>query len=79
MAVVGAIALAIGLSFGLGARDTAGMIVRNFYERNRQGTGRVVGEALSAANEPPRASYSGIEHRRALADRRHTNGRRAAT
>lgn len=71
MALVGAIALAIGLSFGLGARDTAGTIVRNFYDRNRGATGRV-GQALSAANEPP---YSGVEHRHGLLDRR-GNGRR---
>lgn len=38
MATVGAIALALGLSFGLGGRDTAGQIVRKWYgkEQNRQ-------------------------------------------
>lgn len=78
MAVVGAAALAVGLSFGLGARDTAGQIVRNFYERNRTRTGRV-GQTLSAANEPPmsRPMYSGTEHRHGIADRRSGNGRRA--
>lgn len=35
MATVGAVALALGLSFGLGGRDTAGMIVRNWYERSQ--------------------------------------------
>ena len=35
MAVVGAIALALGLAFGLGGRDTAGEIVRNWYQRSR--------------------------------------------
>lgn len=71
MAVVGAVALAVGLSFGLGARDTAGTIVRDFYERNRGGS-PVVGRGMGAANEPPlsRPMYSGVEHRRALADRR---------
>jgi Conserved TM helix len=80
MAVVGAVALAVGLSFGLGARDTAGMIVRDFYERNRGGSSPVVGRGMGAANEPPlsRPMYSGVEHRRALADRRSSpNGRRA--
>lgn len=66
MALVDAVALAIGLSFGLGARDTAGTIVRNFYERNRGTTGRVR-QSLGAANEPP---YSGVEHRHGLLDRR---------
>lgn len=33
MAAVGAIALALGLAFGLGSRDTAGKIVRDWYER----------------------------------------------
>lgn len=50
MAVVGAVALAIGLSFGLGARDTAGSIVRNLYLRNRQHTGRV-GQSLNAGTK----------------------------
>jgi hypothetical protein len=36
MATVGAIALAIGLAFGLGGRETAGEIVRNWYQRRKQ-------------------------------------------
>jgi len=32
MAVVGAVALALGLAFGLGGRETAAMIVRDWYE-----------------------------------------------
>ena len=36
MAVVGALALALGLAFGLGGRETAGMIVRGWYERGQQ-------------------------------------------
>src|ERR687883_487272 len=36
MAVVGALALALGLAFGLGGRDTAAMIVRGWYERGQQ-------------------------------------------
>jgi hypothetical protein len=35
MAVVGALALALGLAFGLGGRDTASQIVRNWYSRSR--------------------------------------------
>ena len=36
MAVVGALALALGLAFGLGGRDTASEIVRNWYSTSRQ-------------------------------------------
>lgn len=36
MATVGAVALALGLAFGLGARDTAGEIVRNWYLRGKE-------------------------------------------
>jgi hypothetical protein len=36
MAVVGAVALALGLSFGLGGRDTAGEIVRKWYSKGQQ-------------------------------------------
>jgi hypothetical protein len=35
MGLVGALALALGLSFGLGGRDTAGQIVNNWYQRGR--------------------------------------------
>ena len=75
MAVVGAIALAFGLSFGLGARDTAGTIVRSAYERNR---GRVAGAVASTlgAAKAPSVPYTGVEHRRALGDRRSNGGER---
>lgn len=36
MATVGAVALALGLSFGLGGRETAAQIVRGWYERSQQ-------------------------------------------
>jgi hypothetical protein len=36
MATVGAVALALGLAFGLGGRETAGLIVRDWYERGQQ-------------------------------------------
>jgi hypothetical protein len=35
MAFVGALALATGLAFGLGGRETAGRIVENWYNRGR--------------------------------------------
>jgi hypothetical protein len=36
MAIVGSAALALGIAFGLGGRDTAAEIVRDWYERTRQ-------------------------------------------
>jgi hypothetical protein len=36
MAVMGALALALGLAFGLGGRDTASQIVRSWYSKGRQ-------------------------------------------
>jgi hypothetical protein len=41
MAFVGALALGAGLSFGLGGKDTAAEIVRNWYARARQNSGRL--------------------------------------
>jgi hypothetical protein len=41
MAVVGAAALALGLAFGLGGRDTAGEIVHRWYERSRDASARI--------------------------------------
>jgi hypothetical protein len=35
MGFIGALALAAGLAFGLGGRDTAGQIVHNWYDRGR--------------------------------------------
>jgi len=36
MATVGAVALALGLAFGIGGRDTAAEIVRGWYDRSRR-------------------------------------------
>ncbi len=75
MAAVGAVALALGLSFGLGARDTAGLVVRRIYERNAH-SGTVT--ALRPGESTGRVAYTGVEHRRNIADRRiNPNGRRA--
>jgi small-conductance mechanosensitive channel len=41
MATVGAIALALGLAFGLGGRDTAAQIVRGWYDRGQQAAPRL--------------------------------------
>jgi hypothetical protein len=78
VAVVGAVALALGLSFGLGARDTAGSIVRQIYERNRQHGGAATLEGAFREQRPGRVAYTGVEHRNGVSDRRHNpNGRRA--
>jgi len=41
MATVGAVALALGLAFGLGGRETACLIVRDWYDSARQATPRL--------------------------------------
>ncbi|MBI4524387.1 MAG: small-conductance mechanosensitive ion channel [Deltaproteobacteria bacterium] len=55
MGFVGALALALGLSFGLGGRDTAGEIVRSWYERGRGTKPRLV-RAAEAGQEEMRSS-----------------------
>jgi len=63
-ATIGAVALALGLAFGLGARDTAGEIVRNWYFKSREralqiegGTDRAIGMSQrSDGNVPPGSS-----------------------
>jgi len=44
IATVGAVALALGLAFGIGGRDTAAEVVRNWYDRSR-GLSPKAGEA----------------------------------
>ncbi len=58
MAFVGAIALAIGLSFGLGARETAGEIVRNWYGRTRVNADKLERTAEAASNRVGNAATS---------------------
>jgi hypothetical protein len=41
MGFVGALALALGLAFGLGGRDTASEIVRNWYQASREAAPKV--------------------------------------
>lgn len=50
MAVVGALALALGLSFGLGGRETAAQIVRNWYDRGRRNAGQIERSARAAGD-----------------------------
>ncbi|MBG9390535.1 mechanosensitive ion channel family protein [Caenimonas aquaedulcis] len=48
MAFVGAIALAAGLAFGLGGKDTAGEIVRKWYASAQENKGQIVRTAEAA-------------------------------
>jgi hypothetical protein len=41
MATVGCVALALGLAFGLGGRETAAVIVRNWYESGQRAAPRI--------------------------------------
>jgi hypothetical protein len=50
MAVVGALALALGLAFGLGGRETAAEIVRGWYARGQQAAPRMA-QAADAAQQ----------------------------
>jgi small-conductance mechanosensitive channel len=50
MATVGAVALALGLAFGLGGRDTAAQIVRGWYERGQAATPKVARAADAATS-----------------------------
>jgi hypothetical protein len=54
MGFVGALALALGLSFGLGGRDTAAEIVRSWYRRGQDAAPRMA-RAAEAARD--RAEY----------------------
>lgn len=54
MGLVGAVALALGLSFGLGGRDTAAQVVRDWYVAVRQAAPRIETASEIAAEEPAR-------------------------
>jgi hypothetical protein len=75
MAAAGAVALALGLSFGLGGRDTAASIVRRWYERAQANAPRIRRAGDDAANEMNLLRGDpGTERRSALADRRSGGG-----
>jgi len=63
MGLVGALALAIGLAFGLGGRDTAGQIVQNWYRRGQTARPKIERAAenveRTAQRNMPRTSGSG--------------------
>ena len=63
MGLVGALALAVGLAFGLGGRDTAVQIVQNWYNRGRAARPKIERAAENverqAQRNMPRTSGSG--------------------
>lgn len=66
MGLIGALALALGLSFGLGGRDTAGEIVREWYQQGRQSAPKISNAAEFAeaeAQDPGSASDPRNIHR----------------
>ncbi|HSA57657.1 MAG TPA: hypothetical protein VLE53_18225 [Gemmatimonadaceae bacterium] len=60
MGVIGAIALALGLSFGLGGRDTAARLVERWYASGPEGA-RKMAEAARAARGQARAGQFASE------------------
>jgi hypothetical protein len=61
MAVVGALALALGLAFGLGGRDTAGEIVRRWYAAGRDAAPRIE-DAADKADSVVRQARRPMHH-----------------
>jgi hypothetical protein len=57
MATVGALALALGLAFGIGGRDTAAQIVREWYERSRAAAPKIEEAAGSIRQEVDERSH----------------------
>ena len=53
MAVVGALALALGLAFGLGGREAAAQIVRGWYARGQQAAPKMTQAAEAAQQQAP--------------------------
>jgi hypothetical protein len=63
MGTVGALALAFGLAFGLGGRDTAARIVSGWYERSGGATERLAPAADAASDRARQQSESYTERR----------------
>jgi len=58
MGLVGALALALGLAFGLGGRETAGQIVSTWYEKGKEAAPKMA-KAADAAQKQVQPSPSG--------------------
>jgi len=63
MGLVGALALAIGLAFGLGGRDTAGQIVQSWYSKGQQIAPKVQQAGQAAARQAGSDTSSGLPPR----------------
>lgn len=61
MGFVGALALAAGLAFGLGGRDTAARIVANWYAQSGDVSHRLARAADAASDQTPQMSSRGRE------------------
>jgi hypothetical protein len=59
MGLVGALALALGLAFGLGGRDTAGQIVRTWYESGRRHAPTIAAGSGAPARPTGQAEWVG--------------------
>lgn len=71
MAAAGAVALALGLSFGLGGRDTAALIVRRWYERGQANMPQIQRSGDASANRMAMLDRGpGAERRTLSTDRR---------
>jgi len=75
MAAAGAVALALGLSFGLGGRDTAAMIVRRWYERGQATLPQIQRAGDTAANQMAMLDRGSGAERRTLSTDRRAGGR----
>lgn len=61
MAVVGALALALGLAFGLGGRETAAEIVRKWYGKGQQNADQI-SQAANAAGDIARQKAEALRN-----------------
>jgi hypothetical protein len=73
---IGAIAIALGLAFGLGGRETAASMVRDWHMRQQGASGRLARNINEAANENAGygSNFEGNERRNIIGDRRSPHG-----
>jgi hypothetical protein len=64
MGTVGALALAIGLAFGLGGRETAARILENWYQRGRSAAPRIEQAGRELGREMEERTSQGQPYRR---------------
>jgi hypothetical protein len=64
MGLVASLALALGLSFGLGGRETAGEIVASWYRNAEQATPKVQQAAQTAQRTASSAASDGVQTKR---------------